>query len=424
MSSFKETNIGNPGTTIKFGSNDLDLHSKLLNGGTTGIPPVIIKSVNDFGFADAVLWLYNQAATKKTMIRGQSNTPATDVDLSLPPITGNDVLPALNLAQTWLQKQQFNAGVVHQETSEPATPATIQHIIYVDSVTKHLTRKNSAGQKIDYDLAVGGSAPNNSSYITMAVDPSLTQERTLGVGDGISMTDGGAGNPVTLAQDTVDLGRRRVQFVDDFFGTTSGDVNFMKAVSGTGADVTNMAVAELGVFGVWQLTTGTTATGRAAIIAGNADSFSLGQGQATFEVYLKFPTLSTVAEEFILRIGFMDSTTGGSTNGVYMIYDRLTSLNWKLNTITAGGSSTVNTSATPVGTGWTRLKIVVNAAGTSVSFFVNGTQVSGSPITTNIPVGAGKECTLAASLIKSAGINTRNANIDYVAFDYDLTTPR
>lgn len=422
--SFKEINISNPGTSVKFGGNDLDLVNKLLNGVTTGIPAVIIKSVNDFGFADAVLWFYNQAATRKITLRGPTNTPATDLDLTLPPITANDILATLGLSNIFSVKQQFNAGVLHQEMAEPATPSATQHITYIDSTTKHFIRKNSAGQKIDYDLAVGGSAPNTASYITIATDPALTQERTLGIGDGLSMTDGGAGNPVTLAQDMIDLGRKRVLLVDDFFGTTSGDVNFMKVVSGTGADVTNMAVAELGVFGVWQLTTGTTTTGKAAIIAGNADSFSLGQGVATWEAYVKIPNLSTISEEFIIRIGFMDSTTGGSTNGVYMIYDRLTSLNWKLNTITAGGSSTVNTSTTAVGTGWVRLKIVVNAAGTSVSFYVNGTQVSGSPITTNIPVGAGKECTIAASLIKSAGTTARTFNMDYVVFDYDLTTPR
>ena len=389
--SFKEINISNPGTSVKFGGNDLDLVNKLLNGVTTGIPAVIIKSVNDFGFADAVLWLYNQAANRKTTLRGQANTPTTDVDLILPPITGNDVLPALNLAQSWLQKQQFNAGVIHQEMTEPASPAATQHITYVDATTKHLMRKNSAGQKTDYDAFVGGGAPNSSTYVTMTTDVSLPNERTLAVGDGLTLTDGGAGNPVTIVSDAIDRGRKRVQFVDDFFGTTSGDVNFLKAVSGTGADVTNLAVSELGVYGVWQLTTGTTTTGKSAIIAGNADSFSLGQGIATFEAYVKIPTLSTVGEEFIVRIGFMDSTTGGSTNGVYMIYDRLTSLNWKLNT-TAVSTSTTTASTTAVGTGWVRLKIVVNAAGNSVSFFVNGTQVSGSPITTNIPVGAGKEC--------------------------------
>lgn len=45
----------------------------------------------------------------------------------------------------------------------------------------------------------GGGAPANASYVVMAPDATLTQERVLTNGTGLTLTDGGAGNPVTLA---------------------------------------------------------------------------------------------------------------------------------------------------------------------------------------------------------------------------------
>lgn len=52
----------------------------------------------------------------------------------------------------------------------------------------------------DLDLSETG-APIGASYIVVGVDPDLTDERTLAPGFGITLVDGGAGNPVTLAFD-------------------------------------------------------------------------------------------------------------------------------------------------------------------------------------------------------------------------------
>jgi hypothetical protein len=45
----------------------------------------------------------------------------------------------------------------------------------------------------------GGGAPTNAQYVTLATDGALTAERVLTAGTGITITDGGAGNPVTVA---------------------------------------------------------------------------------------------------------------------------------------------------------------------------------------------------------------------------------
>jgi hypothetical protein len=45
----------------------------------------------------------------------------------------------------------------------------------------------------------GGGAPTNAQYVTLATDAGLSAERVLTAGSGISLTDGGAGGPITVA---------------------------------------------------------------------------------------------------------------------------------------------------------------------------------------------------------------------------------
>lgn len=229
-----------------------------------------------------------------------------------------------------------------------------------------------------------------------------------------------AGTAVIL--DNTDIARRRVGFIDDFFGDSVNGGSFFQ-ISLTGGTVTNLGVGDLGVFGAWSLSTSSSATGRACILSGNTGSFSLGQGVTTWEANCFFSNLSAVAEEYIVRIGFLNATSGVPTMGVYFIYDRLTSANWRIETRSTTATTTTTTTAVSAGA-WFRLKIVVNAAGTSASFFVNGVEVSGSPISTNIPVGTGKEVTIIANITKSAGTTGRTLRLDYIAFEIDLTTWR
>ncbi len=269
------------------------------------------------------------------------------------------------------------------------------------------------------DIADG----SDSSYVVISSETNLSKDRTITAGDGISLVDGGVNSTITLTHDNIDFARKRVSFIDDMFGNSTSGTYFQKTVTGTGADVTNLGVSTTGVFGVWEFSTGTTATGKTAIGSGNNNSFSLGQGIATFEAYVKIPTLSTTAQEFSVVNGFSDSLTATAIDAVRFSYDRTVSVNWQIQ-CKSNSVSTTTTTATAVGTGWTRLKIVVNAAGTSVSYYIDGTEVSGSPITTNIPTGAGREVTVQARIDKSVGLTASLLDIDYIAVDIDLTTSR
>lgn len=45
---------------------------------------------------------------------------------------------------------------------------------------------------------VAPGAPTNATYVTLSTDPALSSERVLTAGSGISLTDGGAGGPITI----------------------------------------------------------------------------------------------------------------------------------------------------------------------------------------------------------------------------------
>jgi hypothetical protein len=331
-----------------------------------------------------------------------------------------------NVAATsrFLGRITTGAGVIEELTGTQAT--TLLDVF--TSALKGVV-PSSGGGTANFLRADGtwnappGGAPSTSSYVTIATDASLSNERTLAVGDGLTLTDGGAGNPVTLDIDVLDQAKKRVSFVDDMFGdSTTGGSYFQKSIAGTAADLSNLGVSETGIFGAWQLSTGTLATGRCAIGSGNARSFSLGQGAVTLEMKVKTTNLSTSAERYKLTIGLADSLSGTIANAVQFVYDEATSTFWRIQTMKASVTTITNTTST-ANNAWQRYKIVINAAGTSVAFYINDTQVSGSPITTNIP-GAGDEVTVQLRLEKSVGTTARTTNIDYVAFSYDLTTPR
>lgn len=55
-------------------------------------------------------------------------------------------------------------------------------------------------KKADGTAVVGGSAPGDASYITLGTNGTLTNERVLTAGSGVTLTDAGAGSTVTIAK--------------------------------------------------------------------------------------------------------------------------------------------------------------------------------------------------------------------------------
>jgi hypothetical protein len=157
--------------------------------------------------------------------------------------------------------------------------------------------------------------------------------------------------------------------------------------------------------GVVQSTTGTTATGRFGMTA-YAGLFFFSSGRT--HVYIgriKIPTLSTATEEFVVRCGFIDvSTNAEPVDGAYFEYIRTTDVNWRYNTA-SNSTRTKNSSTSAVDTNWVNLKIVVDGTTPSARFYINNVLVG--TITTNIPIGSGRETSIGFVIHKTVGLTAR-----------------
>lgn len=268
----------------------------------------------------------------------------------------------------------------------------------------------------------GGGAPTTARYVTMALDGGLSNEEVLTSGDGLSLTSGGANGNATLALDFIDLARKRVQWIEDFFNLTDKP-NWIPLVTGTGAAVNGLTVGTEAAYGIAEVNSGTTATGESAIVFGHSATVKpirLGAGILTIAFRIKIPTLSTSTQEFRLQVGLVDDPqTSGANNRVWLEYDRVNALFWTMITSSGGVNSSLDTSST-VGTAWTTIKIVINAAANNVEYFVDGTSVGTR--TASIPTGV--DLFPAVTFFKTVGTTARTVLVDYVAFDYDLTTAR
>ena len=176
--------------------------------------------------------------------------------------------------------------------------------------------------------------------------------------------------------------------------------------------------------GVVNMGTGTTAGGYCSFISSftlASSGFLFGGGEYTFEGDIYLPDLSTLAEEFDVQFGWSD-VYGAATDGVYFIYDRNTSLNWYAVTANNAARTSTDSAVAVVEDAWIRLKIIVNATGTSVAFYIDDVLVATNVL--NIPIVAGRNTSLNVNIRKSAGVTSRSLYVDWLWYHHDLTASR
>ena len=177
--------------------------------------------------------------------------------------------------------------------------------------------------------------------------------------------------------------------------------------------------------GIVQLSTGTNSNGNCSLNL-QTNAFLLGGGIINIESVVYFPTISASGQDYWFRVGFGDgNSTAGATlinNGVYLQYRRSVGGNfWQYSTIN-GGTATVNTSSSAVAaTTWYRVGFQINAAASSVTFYVNGTSIG--TITTNIPTANDVSPMIIMSKDNS-GVTARTAYVDYYNLTQRFTTAR
>lgn len=109
----------------------------------------------------------------------------------------------------------------------------------------------------------------------------------------------------------------------------------------------------------------------------------MGAGRLYFHFILRVDTLSDAADTYDLRIG-MTTDEGNQADGPYFKYTHSeNSGNWRLINNDGGSITTANTT-TVVDTNWHKFSFEINAAGSSVAFFIDNVEVTNSPLTTDI----------------------------------------
>ncbi len=201
--------------------------------------------------------------------------------------------------------------------------------------------------------------------------------------------------------------------------------------SGSGAASTVYTVAGVRP-GLMSPSTGTTATGRAALTTA-ATIIVSGNGELTFETAFYPGTLSSSGERYQAYFGFFDTYTSLSqVDAIAFLYDEggvtsgsTATTNWQAVTSSnstrtwnsgASGSTAVTSQA------WVRLKIIVNATGTQADFYVD--DVLRYSHTTNIPNIQSREFGWGYYIQKSVGTTSPTFLVDYMSVTKEFTTPR
>jgi len=222
-------------------------------------------------------------------------------------------------------------------------------------------------------------------------------------------------------------GLKYVYMVDDFLTTsirsclgwqTSLSVGLVSSNNGSSIVSTNP--------GLMSLATVTTGTACYMLYnsAGNG-SILLGGGELHIKWVSKLNNLSDGSQTTILQMGLGDAdATTAPVNGCWFEYTHsVNSGKWTINTSQASTVTTANTNTT-VDTNYHNYEIIVNAAATSVSFKIDGTEVTNSPITTNIPTSSGQCVGPFFKFQQTVGTNSRIFLLDLFILSQILTSSR
>jgi hypothetical protein len=152
-------------------------------------------------------------------------------------------------------------------------------------------------------------------------------------------------------------------------------------------------------------------------------TFILGGGAISVNWVIKIGTLSSVTNRYTIRCGLGTTAGADQVNGCYFEYsDNLNSGNWVGKTAKASARTSANSAVAATATGYHNFGITINAAATSIAYFIDGTQIANSPIATNIPVVG---VTPFIDLVWSAGTSpSPTILIDLFYMTQSLTTPR
>jgi hypothetical protein len=219
--------------------------------------------------------------------------------------------------------------------------------------------------------------------------------------------------------------------VSSTFNNTTTEVGrLIGAGSGTGAQgqtVTTLVNTTERPLGVYEITTGTTTTGKSTLGTGTAVTYASiipTFGQAIFLCRIAVGALSTATDEYQIYAGFQDAFAGTNvTDGVYWVYNRVASTSWQGATAAASTRTTTGAAGPTVDTTFIWLGIYINPTWTRATYFYSQNSLNwtiAGEQTTNLPTSA-QTTGMGVVINKSAGTVSTNCLVDFIGYRYDIT---
>ena len=372
-------------------------------------------------------------------------TAGTGISVSGGPITSSGSITVTNSAPDQVVALTAGTGITTSGTypnftitnSAPSSGGTVTSVTATlpisstGGATPNLSMSSADGTTNGYLSSTDWTTFNNKqAALGFTAENTANKQNSLAVdGTGLKFPTVDAVNSLSF----IDKGKRMVSFFTDFLTNATLDGGQSFASGGSlglivGAQIPNRTNQQ----GVAFFQTNTAATNYINYCSSSgAAQLWFGGGAWNYEALININTLSTALERYRMIFGFGSVVSNSSeSNGVFITYDEggtangtAASPNWQC--VTAdNGVRTLTTSTTPVtASAWNKLRIEINAAGTSVTFYVNGTAIATH--TTNIPLASNSRYVLMKTgLAKTIGLTTRGFYCDYIGYENILTTAR
>ena len=337
------------------------------------------------------------------------------------------VVVALQPGSTLVQRGVIPSYTTAQIAALNLSSLPIGYVVFNATTKQHIELVDGAWRTLASTGPQGATGPQGPPGAAGATGPQGLQ--------GIQGPTGATGPQGIPGVDyTVHDRRGRFTYFNDFITpptATSGSDGqaLITQLAGT-ATVAPVAITGANHINDMRFATGGTSTGRATV-SSNYTAINLGGGAWEAELLIKIPVLSNPTERFAVQFGFLSRFAEAAIpNGVGIFYDTgaftsgLSAVDyWQTMTVNSNIRS-ANTSLTQVAvtTGWTKLNIKTNAAGTAVEFRVDGVLIATH--TTNIPTAIGREVGFGFCITKNVGTTSRYIDVDYLLVEGILNTPR
>lgn len=223
------------------------------------------------------------------------------------------------------------------------------------------------------------------------------------------------GNPIPTAMSNANQMDLATFWGSDFInGSGFLGLATNSAGTGSGSQVSTVGINSTeNAIGVVETSTGTTTTGLANFI-GTQNQLSPMSHAFDGNWRIALSALSDATNTYTAYVGFIDNIGAGDhTDGAYFRYTHGTNGGeWECVTANAG-ARTARDSNVAADTLFSVFRITINQAGTSYNFYINGTAVCSSPVTSgNLPADA-TDFGWGVKIEKSAGTTARLIYSDY-----------